>query len=164
MEKILTAYYKSPLGYAEITANERAILSVNLIDQPRKQVPLGSKKLASGVLKKCIQELDEYFAGKRKTFTVKLEKHGTDFQKKVWGALETIPFGKTASYEDVAVKIGNKKAVRAVGLVNSKNPHWIIVPCHRVIGKNKKLVGYAGGLDVKKWLLEHERKVSLTRS
>lgn len=161
MEKILTAYYKSPAGYAEITANERAILSVSLVDRPRKKPATDLKKLENGaILKQCIRELDEYFAGKRKHFSVKLEKHGTDFQKKVWSALEKIPYGETVSYEEVAVKIGNKKAVRAVGLANGRNPHWIIVPCHRVIGKNKKLVGYAGGLDVKQWLLEHERKIS----
>ncbi len=149
------AYYKTPVGYAEITANESTVLSVSLVDKPGKTVGADLP-----VLKKCLKELDEYFKGGRKNFTVKLEKHGTDFQKNVWNELEKIPFGKTASYEDVAVKIGNKKAVRAVGLANSKNPHWIIVPCHRVIGKNKKLVGYAGGLDRKEWLLEHEKKYS----
>lgn len=169
MEKITTAYYQSPVGYAEIIANERAVLSVSLVahrgdQRPRKKGLMDVDRLENGAIKQCIQELDEYFKGKRKHFSVKLEKHGTDFQKKVWGALEKISFGTTASYEDVAVKIGNKKAVRAVGMANSRNPHWIIVPCHRVIGKNKKLVGYAGGLDVKKWLLEHERKVSLTGS
>lgn len=147
-------YYKTPIGWAEITANESAILSVNLVDKPAgKNTPADVP-----VLKKCVKELEEYFMGRRKNFSVKLEKEGTDFQKNVWNELEKIPFGKTASYEDVAVKIGNKKAVRAVGLANSKNPHWIIVPCHRVIGKNKKLVGYAGGLDRKEWLLEHEKQ------
>lgn len=159
MEKTLTAYYKSPVGYAEITANERAILSVNLIAQPRKQEPVDEGRLENGVITQCIKELDEYFAGKRKKFSVKLEKRGTDFQKKVWNALEKIPFGKTVSYEDIAVAVGNAKAVRAVGLANGKNPHWVIVPCHRVIGKNKKLVGYAGGLERKQWLLEHEQGI-----
>ena len=114
------------------------------------------------VLKKCVKELDEYFAGKRKHFSVRLERRGTDFQKKVWTALEKIPFGKTCSYEDIAIAVGSPKAVRAVGLANGKNPHWIVVPCHRVIGKNKQLTGYAGGLDRKKWLLEHEQKASIT--
>jgi len=153
---VYKAYYKTPIGYAEITANERAILSVSLVTQPRKKGAMNLDEVNCGVLTKCLKELDEYFKGERKQFSVKLEKEGTDFQKNVWNELEKIPFGTTASYEDVAVKIGNKKAVRAVGLANSKNPHWIIVPCHRVIGKNKKLVGYAGGLDRKEWLLNHE--------
>lgn len=157
MQKV---YYKTPVGWAEITANERAILSVSLIDQPRKQESGGADRLENGVITQCVKELDEYFSGKRKRFSVKLEKHGTDFQKKVWNALEKIPFGKTVSYEDIAVAVGNAKAVRAVGLANGKNPHWVIVPCHRVIGKNKKLVGYAGGLERKQWLLEHEQGIS----
>lgn len=153
------AYYKTPIGYAEVTANERAILSVSLVDQPANGGAVDKAGAELPVLKKCLKELDEYFKGERKQFSVKLEKEGTDFQKKVWDALETIPFGKTVSYEDIAIQIGNKKAVRAVGLANSKNPHWVMVPCHRVIGKNKKLVGYAGGLDRKEWLLEHEKSV-----
>lgn len=154
MEKIFRAYYRSPVGYAEITANERAVLSVSLIDKPR------GASAGNMVINKCITELDEYFKGTRKHFSVRLERRGTEFQRKVWEALGKIPFGKTCSYEDIAIAAGNPKAVRAVGLANGKNPHWIIVPCHRVIGKNNKLTGYAGGLDRKKWLLEHEKTYS----
>ncbi len=154
MEKIFRAYYRSPVGYAEITANERAVLSVALVDKPH------GAPADNNVLKQCVKELDEYFQGARKHFSVRLERRGTDFQEKVWEALEKIPYGKTCSYEDIATAAGSPKAVRAVGLANGKNPHWIIVPCHRVIGKNKKLTGYAGGLDRKKWLLEHEKSFS----
>jgi len=157
---IYKTYYQTPLGWAEIMADDEAILRIELVDQPRHKDLLDKKNVDSGVLKKCIKELDEYFRGERKNFSVKLKKQGTDFQKNVWDALETIPFGKTVSYEDIAMKIGNKKAVRAVGLANGKNPHWIIVPCHRVIGKSGKLTGYASGLDRKEWLLEHEKRVA----
>ncbi len=151
-------YYKSPIGYAEITASGDAIVSVNVLDRAPKK-SLQSADAQVPILKKCMQELDEYFRGERQHFSVKLERQeGTDFQQKVWKALEKISFGKTSSYLDVAQKIGNAKAVRAVGAANGKNPHWIIVPCHRVIGKNKKLVGYSSGLWRKEWLLDHEKK------
>ncbi len=153
------AYYQTPLGYAEITASDQAVFGVRLVDGLPKKTEKTSGA-ASAVLKQCISELDEYFSGGRKKFTVKLERNGTDFQKKVWRALEKISYGGTASYADIAEAVGSPKAVRAVGLANSKNPHWVIVPCHRVIGKNKKLVGYAGGLVRKKWLLDHEKSLS----
>lgn len=158
------AYYNSPIGVAEVTANDRAILSVNLVDQPADDSLMDEGKVGlpvtpqPEVLSQCLRELDEYFRGERQQFSVKLEREGTEFQKNVWRALETIPFGKTFSYADIAVAVGSPKAVRAVGLANSKNPHWVVVPCHRVIGKSGKLVGYAGGLDRKKWLLDHEKQ------
>lgn len=154
------AYCKTPLGWAEITAQNNAITSIQLVDQPRAGSIAHEHTEDGGVISQCIQELHEYFAGKRSVFSVKLLRQGTPFQKKVWEALEKIPYGKTCSYEDIAVAVGNRKAVRAVGLANGKNPHWVVVPCHRVIGKNKKLVGYAGGLDRKKWLLDHEKSLS----
>ena len=110
------------------------------------------------LLKKCCKQLDEYFSGKRKTFDVPLDAKGTKFQKQVWRELQKIPFGKTLSYGDIAKKIKNPKASRAVGGANNKNPIAIVVPCHRVIGANGKLVGYAGGLHRKAWLLKHERR------
>ena len=107
-----------------------------------------------------IQEYEEYFAGTRKQFEAPTDPQGTDFQKQVWAMLKTIPFGQTWSYQDLAIAINNPKAVRAVGLANGKNPISIIVPCHRVIGKNGKLTGYAGGLENKCHLIKHESEYS----
>lgn len=104
------------------------------------------------------QELDEYFLGKRKTFTVPLKTGGTPFQKQVWDALLTIPYGETRSYEDIAIQIGNPKACRAIGMANNRNPIGLIIPCHRVIGKDGSLVGYGGGLDKKIALLDLEKR------
>jgi len=110
------------------------------------------------ILQQAIAEFEEYFAGKRQLFEVPTDAQGTNFQKQVWSMLQTIPFGKTWSYQDLAIAIDNPKAVRAVGLANGKNPISIIVPCHRVIGKNGKLTGYAGGIETKQNLLSHEGK------
>lgn len=104
------------------------------------------------------KQLEEYFEGKRKVFDLPLEQKGTEFQKRVWKALEKIPYGETRSYKEVAEMVGNEKASRAVGMANNKNNIPIIVPCHRVIGSNGKLVGYALGLDMKKYLLDLEKK------
>jgi methylated-DNA-[protein]-cysteine S-methyltransferase len=101
-------------------------------------------------------QLNEYFEGSRKHFDLKLNPEGTDFQKKVWKQLEQIPYGKTLSYLELSEQLGNVKAIRAVANANGKNPLWIVVPCHRVIGSNGSLTGYAGGLHRKQWLLEHE--------
>lgn len=106
--------------------------------------------------KETIGQLEEYLQGKRKKFTIKLNPKGTGFQQKVWHELQKIPYGKTVSYGDIATRINNPKAVRAVGGANNKNPIPIIIPCHRVVGKNGSLVGYAGGLEIKKRLLEVE--------
>ena len=108
------------------------------------------------VIKEAFAQLSEYFSGKRKTFNLPLLLKGTDFQKQVWQALLKIPFGETRSYKQIAEAIGNPKAVRAVGMANNKNPLLIVVPCHRVIGANGKLVGYAVGLDKKEYLLRLE--------
>lgn len=143
------AYYESELGLLEITANDKGITSVIFVDERKEEI-------TNEMIDQCINELDEYFKGKRKEFTVPLSAEGTAFQKDVWGALYTIPYGASASYLDIAEKVGNTKAVRAIGGANSRNPISIIVPCHRVIGKSGKLVGYAGGLWRKEWLLKHE--------
>lgn len=108
------------------------------------------------VIKKAKTELEEYFAGKRKSFTVPAKPGGTDFQKKVWAALRDIPYGETASYGEIAKRIGDPKACRAVGMANNRNPIAIIIPCHRVIGAGGALTGYAGGLDKKEFLLKLE--------
>lgn len=103
-------------------------------------------------------QLKEYFAGERKKFSLPLQPEGTPFQKKVWDALLTIPYGETRSYKEIAIQIGNEKACRAVGMANHNNPVGIVIPCHRVVGSSGKLTGYAGGLDKKEYLLELERK------
>ena len=110
-------------------------------------------------LKEAVLQLQDYFDGKRTTFTFPLNPSGTDFQKKVWEELLNIPFGKTRSYLDLSKKLGDVKAIRAVASANGKNPLWIVVPCHRVIGTDGSLTGYAGGLWRKKWLLEHENPI-----
>lgn len=112
----------------------------------------------TNILKNTERQLSEYFSGKRNTFDLKLNPKGTEFMKKVWMELLNIPYGETRTYKEIAEKIGNPKGARAVGMANNKNPIPIIIPCHRVIGKNKKLVGYALGLDMKEFLLNLERK------
>ena len=106
----------------------------------------------------AIKEIKEYFSGRRKEFDLKLNPQGTDFQKRVWNELRKIPYGETCSYQDIAIAAGNRKACRAVGMANSKNPIPLIIPCHRVIGKNGKLTGFAHGLDSKEMLLDMEKK------
>lgn len=147
--------YNSPIGIVEITATDQVITAVLFV--AREQVAFEKTQSTPEVLNSCYEQLDEYFKGERQQFTVPYLYEGTVFQKQVWQALTTIPFGETASYKDIAQKIGNEKAVRAVGMTNSKNQISIIVPCHRVIGKNGKLTGYAGGLWRKEWLLKHEK-------
>jgi len=148
-EKI--AYYKTPIGTAKIIGNNEGIISVTIIEDKIETSTQISKCLES-----CIVQLDEYFQGNRTRFDLKLNPHGTDFQKKVWDELINIPFGKTRSYLEQTKKIGDPKAIRAVAAANGKNPIWIIIPCHRVIGSDGSLTGYAGGIWRKKWLLEHE--------
>ena len=143
------AYYESEIGLLEITANDKGITSVIFVEERKEEN-------ASKIVEQCLTELDEYFHQKRTEFTVPLSADGTLFQKSVWDALYTIPYGVSASYLDIAKKVENIKAVRAIGGANSRNPISIIVPCHRVIGKSGKLVGYAGGLWRKEWLLKHE--------
>lgn len=143
-------YYTSPVGELLIESDKDRIVTVNFVKEKKREV------LSTAVIEQCIMELDEYFFTGRKFFSVELRPHGTDFQRKVWNELLTIPYGKTISYEALAVRIGNIKSVRAVGLANGQNPIAIIIPCHRVIGKGGELVGYGGGLDNKEWLLYHE--------
>jgi methylated-DNA-[protein]-cysteine S-methyltransferase len=147
-------YYMSPVGELLIESDGNKIIVANFLkDSKQKESP-------TPVILQCIEELNEYFYNGRKFFSVELDLRGTDFQKKVWNALLDIPFGKTVSYSDLAIAIGDLKSVRAVGLANGQNPIPIIVPCHRVIGKDGNLVGYGGGLDKKEWLLRHEGVMS----
>jgi len=149
-------YLHSPLGWVEIQASNDAITSVILRDEPSPDT-----SRPSPLTSECIRQLTEYFDGSRAKFDLPVCQHGTEFQQSVWNALKDIPFGKTVSYGNIAKKINNPKSVRAVGAANGKNKVWIIVPCHRVIGANGSLTGYAGGLERKKWLLDHEAKSNI---
>lgn len=140
----------SPLGITKIEGNENGITQISVLSEGVVSVEIPVH------LQEATHQLQEYFEGKRKDFTFKLNPKGTDFQQKVWRELGTIPYGKTMSYLELSQKLGDVKAIRAVAAANGKNPLWIVVPCHRVIGKDGSLTGYAGGLWRKKWLLEHE--------
>lgn len=148
MEK---AIINTPLGLSEIQGDENGISKIYIRDE---NVEITSK--IPSKLKEAVLQLQEYFDGKRTHFTFLLHPSGTEFQKKVWQELLNIPFGKTCSYLELSKKLGDVKAIRAVAAANGKNPLWIVVPCHRVIGSDGSLTGYAGGLWRKKWLLEHE--------
>ena len=146
-------FFETPIGLLEIKATQSHILSVNFIeDQKESSIP-------NELTARCILQLKNYFWGKRKDFDLPLDPNGTDFQKSVWNELVKIPYGKTTSYLALARKLNNEKAIRAVGTSNGQNPIGIIIPCHRVIGSDGSLTGYAGGLSRKKWLLEHEQTV-----
>jgi methylated-DNA-[protein]-cysteine S-methyltransferase len=145
-----TAYIKTPLGIATIIGDENGISVISVSDEGEISNAIPT------ILQDAVSQLTAYFEGKRSDFDFKLNPKGTDFQQKVWKGLLEIPFGKTCSYMDLSKKLGDVKAIRAVASANGKNPLWIVVPCHRVIGTDGSLTGYAGGLWRKKWLLEHE--------
>jgi methylated-DNA-[protein]-cysteine S-methyltransferase len=148
-----TSYLQTPIGFAEFKGDENGLASITVFDGEKPE------DLIPEVLEDAIYQFSEYLEGKRKVFDLKLNPEGTDFQKRVWDALLTIPYGKTVSYLELSKTLGDVKAIRAVAAANGKNPLWIVVPCHRVIGSNGDLTGYAGGLHRKKWLLEHESPV-----
>ena len=148
----MTILYDSPIGIIKIEYSERGISTLVFIDGPEME------SRCTEMESRITFQLDEYFKKKRKIFDLPLDLQGTDFQKRVWNELLKIPFGKTISYKDLSLKLGNLKAIRAVAAANGANPVSIIVPCHRIIGSNGSLTGYAGGLWRKKWLLEHESK------
>ncbi|HUU78160.1 MAG TPA: methylated-DNA--[protein]-cysteine S-methyltransferase [candidate division Zixibacteria bacterium] len=148
------AYYQSPLGIIELISNKDYLISCNFIQKAKKEV----ESVKSQILDITIKQLDEYFKGIRKNFQINLSISGTDFQKRVYNELQKIPFGEVISYTELAKRIGNEKAIRAVGSANGKNPISIIIPCHRVIGRDGNLRGYGGGIEKKKWLLDFERK------
>lgn len=158
-------FMESPVGQLKLVASDRGLTAILWENDDPKRVPLGDLQEAKNhpVLIETERQLKDYFAGKLERFTVKLDFVGTDFQKKVWKALTTIPFGETRSYGQIAQQIGNPKAVRAVGAANGKNPISIIAPCHRVIGANGQLTGFAGGLEVKALLLGLESKDDLLK-
>jgi len=147
-------YYETKIGRIGIVENGREIIQLYYV----KDIPENINIVETPLLKKASEQLQEYLEGKRKMFDLPLAPKGTEFQQKVWKALQEIPYGKTVSYKDIGKSIGNINACRAVGMANNKNPIFIVIPCHRVIGADGRLVGYAGGLDLKEKLLEMERK------
>lgn len=149
-----TAFLHTPLGVAKIDGDANGLVAITVLDgneTPNAVIP--------HVLEDAVYQLREYFEGKREVFDLDLSPQGTDFQKRVWNALLDIPYGKTVSYLELSKTLGDVKAIRAVAAANGKNPLWIVIPCHRVIGSDGSLTGYAGGLHRKKWLLAHESPV-----
>ena len=149
-------HYQSPVGNLTLQCSETGLLGAWFDKQKTAPNELGVESKEHPILQQAVKEYEEYFNGSRLVFDVATDAQGTEFQKQVWAMLKTIPFGQTWSYQALALAINNPKAVRAVGMANGKNPLSIIVPCHRVIGKNGKLTGYAGGIDNKQFLLKHE--------
>lgn len=143
---------QSPIGVIEIVGNSEGVSSILFKDDDSLAISENIPKELNDV----VTQLQEYFEGKRSTFNAKISPKGTDFQKRVWNELLNIPFGKTLNYQQIANKLGDPKVIRAAASANGKNPISIIIPCHRVIGSDGSLTGYAGGLHRKKWLLEHE--------
>ena len=147
-------YYSSPIGSIGLAEENNAITDLFFGDDP---LP-GSRLNETPLLKAAFGQLQEYLEGGRKAFELSLNPHGSEFFRKVWKALEAIPYGQTRSYGHIAAEIGQPKACRAVGLANNRNPIAIIIPCHRVIGADGRLVGYGGGLHIKEYLLDLEKK------
>ena len=152
-----TCIIKLPLGFTKISGDEDGITSVTVLNSEEKITDIIPE-----VLEDCVEQLNDYFEVTRQQFSLKLNPEGTPFQKQVWKFLEQIPYGKTISYLELSKQLGDVKAIRAVANANGKNPIWIIIPCHRVIGSNGSLTGYAGGLHRKQWLLEHENPTNQT--
>ncbi|WP_299259137.1 methylated-DNA--[protein]-cysteine S-methyltransferase [uncultured Aquimarina sp.] len=150
-----TVFIRTPLGIASIAGDENGITKISITEDSKKKLSVD----IPDVLEEVVIQLLDYFEGNRNTFEIKLNPSGTDFQKKVWKELSKIPFGKTVTYLDIAKQLGDPKCIRAAASANGKNPLWVVVPCHRVIGSDGSLTGYAGGLWRKKWLLEHENPV-----
>lgn len=146
-----TAFIETPLGITKIEGDEQGISTITVLDRDERP-----SDIVPEILEDAVYQLREYFEGTRKEFSLTLNPEGTEFQKNVWRALEQIPYGKTVSYLELSKTLGDPKAIRAVASANGKNPLWIVIPCHRVIGSDGSLTGYAGGLHRKKWLLEHE--------
>lgn len=157
MSELYYTYYKSPIGLLQIGGTDSYIAELSFVDN-QDQITHGEPGV-SDVIHQCTEELIEFFAGRRKAFTIPVHQEGTDFQLNVWNELLEIPFGKTISYLDLAKRLGDPKVIRAAASTNGKNKIAIIVPCHRVIGSNKSLTGYSGGLWRKKWLLQHEFRI-----
>ncbi|WP_299005629.1 methylated-DNA--[protein]-cysteine S-methyltransferase [uncultured Tenacibaculum sp.] len=155
MFNLQTTYYKTPIGIAKIDGDENGVQSISVLDEDTLAT-VSFPKETPNCLQECVTQLDEYFAGTRTAFNLQLNPQGTNFQQSVWEELLNIPFGRTRTYLEQTKQLGDVKAIRAVASANGKNPIWIVIPCHRVVGSDGSLTGYAGGVWRKKWLLEHE--------
>ncbi len=158
MSDLYYTYYQSPIGMLKIAGTDNYIAELSFIDKPDQMIH--GEPGISEIMHQCTEQLIEFFSGKRKAFDIPVHQPGTYFQLKVWGELLQIPFGKTVSYLDISESIGDEKAVRAVAATIGKNKIAIIIPCHRVMGSDKSLTGYGGGLWRKKWLLQQEFKIA----
>ncbi|UBM57756.1 methylated-DNA--[protein]-cysteine S-methyltransferase [Marinilongibacter aquaticus] len=150
-----THYYPSPCGVLKLQTDNTAVKGITFCDKIEE-----NSVAQPEIMSKLIKAMDDYFAGNMPDPGLALAPEGTDFQVKVWKELCQIPFGRTLSYQDLAIRLGDEKVIRAAASANGKNPIAILIPCHRVVGKNGKLVGYAGGLSKKKWLLAHENRIA----
>ena len=151
MSEPYQAFFSSEIGNIRITASETAIETLYFVEEaaaPSPEMP--------PVLQECLRQIEAYFRGELKDFSLKLQPQGTAFQQSVWQQLLEVPYGSTATYLDIARRLGDRNAVRAVGSANGRNPISLIIPCHRIIGANGRLIGYGGGLWRKEWLLRHE--------
>lgn len=146
------AYIESPIGVLQVRGSDKGVTHVTFVSELGAEASFKKNTL----IEMCVQQLKEYFQGQRNAFDIPLDWRGTVFQQSIWQSLLDVPFGAVASYSDIAIAVSNPKAVRAVGAANGKNPIAIIVPCHRIIGSNGSLTGYAGGVERKAWLLNHE--------
>ncbi len=156
MSATRVAYYESPIGLVEVRGGEKGVSALNFVGARDPQAVRTGKGPLPAPLAECLTQLDEYFRGERRRFSVELDLSGTAFQMKVWKELRAVRFGKMVSYLDIAKAVGNPAGTRAVGGANHRNPVSIIIPCHRVVGSDGRLTGYGGGLWRKDWLLRHE--------
>lgn len=147
-------FYETEIGTISIAEEDNFITEITFgMSDEDKNISLTETSL----MKETVRQIREYLGGKRKSFDLPIAPSGTEFRQKVWSALQSVPYGETRSYKEIAVQIGNENACRAVGMANNKNPLPIIIPCHRIVGSDGKLVGYAGGLEIKEYLLNLER-------
>lgn len=158
MSELHYTYYESPIGLLQIGGTDQYIGELSFVDN-KDQFTHGEPGITE-IMHQCTEQLIEYFHGKRRHFDLPIHQHGTDFQERVWNKLMDIEYGKTISYLDLAKKLGDPKVIRAAATTNGKNKIALIVPCHRVIGSDRSLTGYSGGMWRKKWLLQHEFKIA----
>ena len=160
-QETVTAFYRSPVGLLRISATDTYIREISFIDtlEGSGQEAEELKGPLPSILIQCIEQLIQYFQGQRRVFELPIHQDGTEFQQRVWNELNAIPFGKTISYLEQSRRLGDTSAIRAVAAANGRNNIVIVVPCHRVIGSKRDLVGYGGGLWRKKWLLDHETRI-----
>ena len=149
--KLFKRSISTPIGFLNLTADDRSLLTLSFSDTMGED-----SAIQPAILEIAARQLHEYFQGDRKTFKLQIDRGGSEFQRAVWKKVEQISYGKTVSYSFIAKMLGNKGLSRAVGFANGINPIPVIIPCHRIVGINNKLTGYSGGLDRKKWLLNHE--------